>query len=165
MRASVFGTGVNSARMMAFGPAGDLFVAGTRADVVYRLPDRDSDGVADGVERWATGLALPHGLAARDDHLRNAVGLTRHPTTGEVWATNNGRDWLGDDMPADGVYRLRDGLDAGWPRCNPTPSGALVPDPDFGRPGSCDGVAARRRRRRALRLRRPERTIYRLTPP
>src|SRR5687768_14682546 len=73
-RASVFASGVDRARMMAFGPNGDLFVSGTRANALYRLPDRDRDGVADAVERWATGLSLPHGLAVRGGHLYVAEG-------------------------------------------------------------------------------------------
>lgn len=70
--------------------------------------------------------------------LRNAVGLAVHPATGELWATNNGRDLMGDDMPPEAVYIVRDGLDYGWPRCH---NGTIV-DPDFGSPGACNGVAA-----------------------
>ncbi|HEY2773316.1 MAG TPA: PQQ-dependent sugar dehydrogenase [Candidatus Binatia bacterium] len=69
--------------------------------------------------------------------LRNAVGLAFEPVTGELWATCNGRDWLGDDLPPDTVDIVHEGDDFGWPRCN---AGDLV-DPDFGGPGSCSGVA------------------------
>src|SRR5690606_31257409 len=31
--------------------------------------------------------------------VRNTVGFTWHPTTRELWFTDNGRDWLGDDQP------------------------------------------------------------------
>jgi glucose/arabinose dehydrogenase len=31
--------------------------------------------------------------------VRNSVGMTWHPTTKELWFTDNGRDMLGDDMP------------------------------------------------------------------
>jgi glucose/arabinose dehydrogenase len=31
--------------------------------------------------------------------LRNAVGLAVNPKTNTIWATDNGRDWLGDDLP------------------------------------------------------------------
>lgn len=68
--------------------------------------------------------------------LRNAVGITFRPGTDELWATNNGRDWLGDDQPPETVYLVAQGDDAGWPRCH---SGRIV-DPDFGEPGDCDGV-------------------------
>ena len=70
--------------------------------------------------------------------LRNAVGLWVDPATGRAWATNMGRDLLGDDSPPETLYELVDGADAGWPRCH---SGSLA-DPDFGRDGdACDGVA------------------------
>lgn len=75
-------------------------------------------------------------LAARG--LRNAVGLTLRPGTDEIWATNNGRDWLGDDLPPETVYVIQDGADYGWPRCH----SGRISDPDFGGPGACDGVAA-----------------------
>jgi glucose/arabinose dehydrogenase len=68
--------------------------------------------------------------------LRNAVGLAVNPTTGELWATNNGRDFLGDDLPPETVYIVRDGADYGWPTCH---SGDVV-DPNLGAPDACDGV-------------------------
>jgi len=33
--------------------------------------------------------------------LRNTVGMTFHPGSGEMWLTDNGRDMLGDNLPAD----------------------------------------------------------------
>ena len=33
--------------------------------------------------------------------VRNSVGYDWHPGTRELWFTDNGRDWLGDDLPAD----------------------------------------------------------------
>ncbi|RMF49270.1 MAG: sorbosone dehydrogenase family protein [Anaerolineae bacterium] len=69
--------------------------------------------------------------------LRNAVGITFRPGTDELWATNNGRDWLGDDLPPDTVQRVHQGDDFGWPRCH----AGRIEDPDFGEPGSCQGVA------------------------
>jgi glucose/arabinose dehydrogenase len=68
--------------------------------------------------------------------LRNAVGITFRPGSDELWATNNGRDWLGDDQPPETVYVLDQGDDAGWPHCH---SGRIV-DPDYGGPGACEGV-------------------------
>jgi glucose/arabinose dehydrogenase len=68
--------------------------------------------------------------------VRNAVGIAFRPGTEELWATNNGRDWLGDDQPPETVYRLALGDDAGWPRCH----AGRIEDPDFGQVGSCDGV-------------------------
>ena len=68
--------------------------------------------------------------------LRNAVGLAVRPATGELWATNNGRDLMGDELPPETVYVIADGADYGWPYCH---SGDVV-DPDLGFDGACDGV-------------------------
>jgi glucose/arabinose dehydrogenase len=70
--------------------------------------------------------------------MRNAVGMNFRPGTNELWATNNGRDMLGDDLPPETVYIVQEGGDYGWPRCH---SGRIV-DPDFGEPGACQGVLA-----------------------
>lgn len=69
--------------------------------------------------------------------LRNAVGVWVDPATGRTWATNMGRDLLGDDLPPETLYEVVDGADAGWPRCH---AGSIV-DPQFGGNGACDGVA------------------------
>ncbi len=68
--------------------------------------------------------------------LRNAVGLAIHPASGEVWATNNGRDLMGDDLPPDTIHIVREGQDYGWPVCH---SGRIL-DPDMGFEGACDDV-------------------------
>lgn len=50
--------------------------------------------------------------------IRNSVGMALHPVTGELWATNNGRDWAGNDMPNDTLHRVRrSGEDHGFPYC------------------------------------------------
>ena len=49
--------------------------------------------------------------------LRNSVGIAFHPFTGELWGSDNGRDWLGDDLPPDELNRITDGGDYGWPYC------------------------------------------------
>jgi glucose/arabinose dehydrogenase len=68
--------------------------------------------------------------------LRNAVGLAVNPKTGTVWATVNGRDWLGDDLPPEVIVDLgQDGGDFGWPYCY----GDRVPDSNFTKPGSETG--------------------------
>jgi glucose/arabinose dehydrogenase len=70
--------------------------------------------------------------------LRNAVGLWVDPDTGRAWATNMGRDLLGDDSPPETIFELTDGADAGWPRCH----AGTIPDPEFGSAAdACDGVA------------------------
>jgi glucose/arabinose dehydrogenase len=72
--------------------------------------------------------------------LRNAVGLAVNPKTDTVWATVNGRDWLGDDLPPEVIVDLgKTGGDFGWPYCY----GDRVPDPNFTKPGDdrCKNVA------------------------
>jgi len=67
--------------------------------------------------------------------LRNAVGLAWHPITGAVWATNNDRDRLGDDVPPDRVNVVIEGRWYGWPECN-LPG---TPNPEYeGRTTRCD---------------------------
>ncbi len=70
--------------------------------------------------------------------LRNAVGLWVDPATGRAWATNMGRDLLGDHEPPETLYEVLDGADAGWPRCH---AGSLR-DPEFGADTTaCEGAA------------------------
>lgn len=68
--------------------------------------------------------------------LRNAVGIKFRPGLDQLWATNNGRDFLGDDLPPETVYIVSEGKQYGWPYCH---SGRIV-DPDFGNLTSCEGV-------------------------
>ncbi len=122
--------GHHSTRTVAFLPNGRMVVSiGSSCNVCEEAdPRRASVIVYDGPQ--ATG----EHIFARG--LRNAVGLAVHPGTGELWATNNGRDFLGDDLPPDTVYIVEEGADYGWPRCN----SGLLEDPDFGYEGSCQGV-------------------------
>jgi glucose/arabinose dehydrogenase len=52
----------------------------------------------------------------------------------------NGRDWLGDDRPAEYVTRVEPGGFYGWPYCH-WDAGGLFPDPDLGRAERCRTVA------------------------
>ncbi len=47
--------------------------------------------------------------------LRNCVGLTIQPATGDLWCTTNERDLLGDDLVPDYSTRVRQGAFYGWP--------------------------------------------------
>lgn len=49
--------------------------------------------------------------------LRNAVFLALHPVTGKIWATEMGRDYLGDDLPPDEINIIEEGRKYGWPNC------------------------------------------------
>ncbi len=67
-----------------------------RADILEYNPD------GSGFRLFATGI-------------RNAVGLAVHPDTGELWASVNERDGLGDHLPPDYITHVRDGGFYGWP--------------------------------------------------
>jgi glucose/arabinose dehydrogenase len=123
-------TGGHSTRTVAVLPDGQLLLsAGSTCNVCIETDER----------RAAINLVPAEGGSSRVymTGLRNAVGLWVDPETGRAWATNMGRDWLGDDLPPETVYEVLDGADAGWPRCH---AGDLV-DPEFGGDGACDGVA------------------------
>lgn len=49
--------------------------------------------------------------------LRNSVFMAIHPITGKVWATEMGRDFLGDDLPPDEINIIEEGKNYGWPIC------------------------------------------------
>lgn len=59
-----------------------------------------------------TGL---HGVYARG--LRNSVFMALHPVNGAVWATEMGRDGLGDDLPPDEINIIQKDKNYGWPNC------------------------------------------------
>lgn len=107
-------------KFIRFGPDGKLYVpVGANCNIcdigkeyarIYRI---DVNGTAK--EEVAVGV-------------RNTVGFDFHPTTKEMWFTDNGRDWLGDDQPPDELNRLsRPGQDFGFPYCH----GKNLPDPEF----------------------------------
>lgn len=108
-------------RYIAFGPDGKLYV-GLGAPCNICLPDSPQGAIArmnpdgSGFEVFASGV-------------RNSVGFDWHPGTGELWFTDNGRDQLGDDVPADELNRAPiAGLHFGFPFCHQ----GDVPDPEFG---------------------------------
>jgi glucose/arabinose dehydrogenase len=66
--------------------------------------------------------------------VRNSVGFDWHPESRELWFTDNGRDWLGDDAPPDELnHAPRPGLHFGYPYCH----GKDISDPEFGKRKSC----------------------------
>ena len=102
--------GGHSTRTAAFGPDGRLYVtAGSTCNFC-----RESDPRRAAMMRYeADGsgeIVIAHGL-------RNPVGFAWHPETGELWATDNGGDGLGDDEPPEEIDRIREGADYGWPDC------------------------------------------------
>lgn len=71
--------------------------------------------------------------------LRNAVGIAVNPKTGTIWATDNGRDWLGDNLPPEEVNDLgKNGGNFGWPYCY----GRQVPDRSQSKDYDCSKTIA-----------------------
>lgn len=68
--------------------------------------------------------------------VRNTVGMDFQPVTKELWFTNMGRDWAGEDLPNDTLNRLvrPKGMNFGYPHCH---QGDWL-DPEFGKGRSCD---------------------------
>ena len=123
-------SGGHNTRTVLFRPTGELYVSiGSSCNVCIEKDERRAAVMVYNAE-GKNGRVFARGL-------RNAVGLAINPRTGELWATGMGRDWLGDDSPPETIYIVKDGMDAGWPRCH---SGRII-DPDFGNPGACEGVA------------------------
>ena len=60
--------------------------------------------------------------------LRNSVGFDWQPETGKLFATENGRDNLGDDVPPDELNHIIKGGFYGWPYHH----GFQLKDPEFG---------------------------------
>lgn len=113
-------------KYIAFGPDGKLYVPiGAPCNVCNEpryasIMRMNADG--SGLDVFARGV-------------RNSVGFTWHPTTGELWFTDNGRDWLGEDQPPCELnHAPRAGLNFGFPFCH----GKNTVDPEFGELGQCD---------------------------
>ena len=106
---------------LAFGPDGALYFAvgvpcniclptSPHGEILRLLPGKGR------AETWAKGV-------------RNPVGMAWHPRTGDLWFTDNGRDWLGDDLPSCELNRASGpGQHFGYPYRH----GLAVDDPEFG---------------------------------
>jgi len=95
-------------RTVRIGPDGFLYVTvGSSCNACFEADERRAamlrfriDG--SGGEIFARGL-------------RNAVGFDWRPPGDELYATDNGRDLLGDDIPPCELNRIVQGADYGWP--------------------------------------------------
>jgi len=115
-------------RTVAFGPDDKLYVSiGSTCNVCKESDPR----------RAAVMQYNPDGSGGKiyARGLRNAVGL-RFDSAGRLWATVNGRDRLGDDIPPDELHVLKEGLNAGWPFCHV----GRYKDDQFGNLGTCREV-------------------------
>jgi len=59
--------------------------------------------------------------------LRNSVFMAINPVSKQVWATEMGRDLLGDNIPPDEINIIQEGKNYGWPICY----GKNIHDTDF----------------------------------
>jgi glucose/arabinose dehydrogenase len=116
-------------KYLSFGPDGKLYVPfGAPCNICEpgaeyaQIRRYNADG--SGMEVIATGV-------------RNTVGFDWHPVTKELWFSDHGRDWMGDDTPDDELNRMpKTGLNFGFPYCHATG----VPDRDMKKDKPCDGV-------------------------
>ena len=117
-------------RYIAFGPDDRLYVP---IGVPCNVCDKEGYGIfirmnadGSGVEEYARGM-------------RNSVGFDFHPETGDLWFTDNGRDWMGDNRPDDELNHAPEkGLHFGFPYCH---QGNIL-DPEFGEGKDCDDYVA-----------------------
>jgi glucose/arabinose dehydrogenase len=117
-------------RTIVFGPDGSLYLAmGSPCDVCTITDPRYAT-----IGRYN---ADGSGYALVAKGLRNAVGLAFRPGANQLWATVNGRDNLGDNIPWDLLTSIRQGADYGWPRC----WNDRQRDPQFGTAAGCGDVA------------------------
>ncbi len=123
--------GGHNTRTVGFGPDGKMYVSiGSSCNLCSEGDERraaivryNPDGT--GQEVFARGL-------------RNSVGFRWHPQTRELWATDNGFDYFGDDQPPEEINIVRQGGDYGWPYCYAD----RQPNPTFPSPypGACAGT-------------------------
>lgn len=119
-------------KYIAFGPDGKLYVpVGAPCNICESKNEYYTSILrmnADGSDRevYVTGV-------------RNTVGFTWHPETGNLWFTDNGRDLLGDDTPPCELNRATEkGQHFGYPYCH----GGTLKDPEFGNKRPCEDFVA-----------------------
>jgi glucose/arabinose dehydrogenase len=119
-------------KFIAFGPDGRLYVpVGAPCNVCPITGPLHAT-----ITRLDVGGGRPE-VVARG--VRNSVGFDFQPGTDELWFTDNGRDWLGDDQPPDELNHLtRPGEHFGFPHCH----GDGTRDPEHNGGRACDQFTA-----------------------
>jgi len=114
-------------KYIAFGPDGKLYVpvgapcniCESKDEIFASITRLNADGT--GREVYSKGV-------------RNTVGFTWHPDTKALWFTDNGRDMLGDDVPACELnVATKAGMHFGYPYCHQ----GDIKDPEFGDKHPC----------------------------
>ncbi|MBK9018015.1 MAG: sorbosone dehydrogenase family protein [Saprospiraceae bacterium] len=121
-------------KYIAFGPDGKLYVpVGAPCNICNKEKDNEIYASITRLNPDGTGLeVVQHGI-------RNTVGFAWHPQTGKLWFTDNGRDQMGEDVPADELnYAATDGQHFGYPFCHQ----GDVPDPEYGKGRNCSEFVA-----------------------
>ncbi len=111
-----------------FGPDGWLYVpVGTPCNVcMTQGSEKFDDPRFDSILKFNLETG-EHEWAAKG--VRNSVGFDWHPKTGDLWFSDNGRDWLGDDLPPCEINHVSEhGQHFGYPYF----FGKDIADPDFG---------------------------------
>lgn len=120
-------------KFIAFGPDGKLYVP---VGAPCNICDSDKELYASITRMNADGSnreIIAHGV-------RNSVGFDWHPGTGDLWFTDNGRDWMGDNQPPCELNHLTEkGQHFGYPYKH----GSDIWDPEFGEQGKNSGQAFR----------------------
>ncbi|WP_106225813.1 PQQ-dependent sugar dehydrogenase [Legionella pneumophila] len=114
-------------RFISFGPDGRLYIGvGAPCNVCLM----DDPHYATIMRMEANG----QNLEVYAKGIRNTVGFDWDPIHHNLWFTDNGRDWLGDDLPPDELnVAPRKGMDFGFPYCY----GKSTADPVYGKLHSC----------------------------
>lgn len=109
-------------KFIKFGPDGKLYVPQGMPCNVCEKEDK----------RYGTIFRMNEngsGLEIFESGIRNTVGFDWHPVTKELWFTDNGRDYMGDNIPPDELnYAPVKGMNFGFPYI----VGNNIKDPVFG---------------------------------
>ena len=120
------GESMHGWRYIGFGPDDRLYIS---IGAPCNICERDGFGNISRLNLQGSGLEIVA------EGVRNSVGFTWHPQTGNLWFTDNGRDMLGDEIPACELNHVeRAGMHFGFPFCH----AGEIEDPEFGGDRSCD---------------------------